>query len=86
MLKTISLLEFSFQKKKNMPIGTWVYSAFFLNIFSQALLLSHDSWQSQSLSHLCLSGKKNATLSADLLALASAFGEGAHRFGVEEHS
>lgn len=49
----------SFQDKKNVLIGIWLCSAFFLDIFSQALLLSHDSWQSQTLPHLRLSKKCN---------------------------
>lgn len=57
LLKTIIIAQVF--RKKNVPIGIWLYSAFFLDIFSQVLLLSHDSWQSQTLPHLRLSKKCN---------------------------
>lgn len=57
LLKTIFIAQVF--RKKNVPIAIWLCSAFFLDIFSQALLLSHDSWQSQHLPHLRLSQKCN---------------------------
>lgn len=82
LLKTIIIAQVF--RKKNVPIGIWLCSAFFLDIFSQ--VCSYLMTPGNHKPCPTCAYQKNATASDGWLALVSAFGEGTHYFGVEELS